>query len=184
MSTVNYYSAFILTDLDEPLKANDQGAYELAHATLYKVRMVNHHPRLRCDATVQIDGREIGTYRIKPSSMFTLERTAEVKKRLTFYKVDSHQGKEAALDKDNPDLGKIKIIFAQEKSFTSRKLTFDEVDCCWEADGIPNGGSKGGTGLSQASTQSFITVPDIPIAERFTLNLVLTLKENAVEPLR
>ena len=183
MSTVNYYSAFILTDRDEPLKANDQGAYELAHATLYKIRMVNHHPRLRCDATVQIDGREIGTYRINPSSMFTLERTSEVKKRLTFYKVDSQQGKEAALDKDNPALGKVKIIFAQEKSFTARKLVFEAVDGvpkCAPCEGTP----RGGTGLSQVSTQSFITVPDIPISERFTLNLVLTLKESTVEPLR
>jgi len=178
MSTVNYYSAFILTDRDEPLKANDQGAYELAHATLYKIRMVNHHPRLRCDATVQIDGREIGTYRINPSSMFTLERTSEVKKRLTFYKVDSQQGKEAALDKDNPALGKVKIIFAQE-----RKLVIEEVDGC-ETDRVPEGTPRGGTGLSQVSTQSFVTVPGIPISKRFTLNLVLTLKESTVEPLR
>jgi hypothetical protein len=175
MTTVNYYSAFILTDLDEPLKTNAQGAYELAHATLYKIRMINHHPRLRCDATVQVDGKEIGTYRINPQDMFTLERTSEVKKRLTFYKIDSYQGREAALDKDNPDLGKIKIIFSQEENLTARKLAFDEVD---------GSIALGGTGLSKTSTQSFIQVPDLPCKLRFTLNLILTLKKSSVEPLR
>jgi len=35
----------------------------------------------------------------------------------------------------------------------------------------------------QVSTQSF-TVPGIPISKRFTLSLVLTLKESTVEPIR
>ncbi len=185
MSTINYYSAFILSDLDEPFEPNDRGVYELAHATLYKVRMINHHSRLRCDATVLIDGKNIGSYRISPSSMFTLERTAEVKKRLTFYKVDSDQGREAGLNGNNPDLGEVKIIFAQEKSFTNRELTFDEVDSSdYICKGVSLDTPKGGTGLSQASTQRFREVPDLPISEKFTMTLTLTLKESGVEPLR
>ena len=98
MSTVNYYTAFVLTNLNEPLypsDPSDQEAYELNRGSLYKVRIVNNHPSLRCDATVNIDGKDIGTYRLKPSSMCTLESTSKVSME------------------DN--LGKVKIIFAQEE---------------------------------------------------------------------
>lgn len=182
MATVNYYSVFILTDLDEPLLSDNQGKVKLAHCTLYKVRMINHHPRLRCDATVQIDGKTIGSFRIEPGRMFTLERTSEVKKRLTFYKVDSEQGKVAGLHKDNPDLGKVTVEFAQERSFATRKLIF-EAEGATDYDEVDGFNLTGGTGLSNTSTQSFTSVTEMPIRERFTINLLLALKED-IEPLR
>ena len=96
MHSKDNYTA-VLLDINGRLTPNERGVYELAHSTIYKIQLINHNPTVRCDATVYIDGKSIGIFRIGASSMITIERLA------------------------TPDLGVIEIVFAQERWSSARR---------------------------------------------------------------
>lgn len=90
------------------------GYVELVHNTTYSLILGNKR-NLRCDARVEIDGKEVGKWRIGAHETIRLERPANDTGRFTFYKVETSEARAAQLSEGSPDLGLVKVTFTPEK---------------------------------------------------------------------
>jgi hypothetical protein len=89
------------------------GYVELEHGQQY--RLVLRNSRMTaCDARVEIDSKDVGTFRIYAYSSVTLERPAGDKSKFTFYKVGTSEAKQAQLNESDPNLGLVKVTFTPE----------------------------------------------------------------------
>lgn len=150
----------------------DGGYIELKHNTQYSLVLRNSR-EVRCDAKVEIDGKQIGTWRLEADDSIRIDRPAHDTGRLTFYKLGSAEAESIGLQQGDPNLGLIKVTFTPEK--ISRPLIADVFDNYLYRDrprstfsldstpktfggfpkGASRGGSAGGTGLSGESSQKF-----------------------------
>jgi phage terminase large subunit-like protein len=96
------------------------GYVEMSHGQTYSLRLHNYHPR-RCDATVSIDGKPIGTFRIAPNSSIVLERPQNDQGKFTFYKSDSPEGK-LAEGIGESDRGLVTVTFVLEKAMPTTTI--------------------------------------------------------------
>lgn len=90
------------------------GHVSLNHGQQYTVRLLNCGRR--SDATVKIDGKEIGTFRLNPNQDVVLERAPDDNGRFTFYASGSYLA--GAAGEGNiavPDKGLIEVTFRPEK---------------------------------------------------------------------
>lgn len=91
------------------------GYVEMRHGKVYKLCLRNSR-RVRCDAQVEIDGKDVGTWRIPSCSSITLERPADDDGEFTFYKVGTLEARQAALDVRSDNLGLIAVTFSPERA--------------------------------------------------------------------
>jgi hypothetical protein len=155
--------------------------YSLDHGTEYKICIVNHDPKLKASASVMVDGKSVGKFRINENNKITIDRPIHTARKLTFYSVDSKEGDMANLSTDNIHLGDIVINVRMEKP-RQREVSFTEsFDTVYGYDGVDGGayhrsvkfkncgGSglvsncTGGTGLGGRSNQRFVDAPDIDL---------------------
>lgn len=148
------------------------GYVELRHGQNYTIQLKNDR-HLPCDAILEIDGKSIGTFRLYAGSGIKLERPPHDTGQFTFYKIGTHEARQAQLDEGNPDLGLIKVQFIPQKHsppittywgsvedvpMASANITYRSATVMSNAKG---GLSAGGTGLSGYSNQSFTDVGSI-----------------------
>jgi hypothetical protein len=131
------------------------GHVRLEHQAFYTLRLFNHRST-RCNASVLIDGKEVGVWRIEPHSIIELERPVGDVGRFTFYRLGS-AGAAAAGLVASEQTGLITVVFIPERT----------VSC---NEGSPmfsrrHGDARGGTGLSGLSGQRYVS------AERIDLDL-------------
>lgn len=98
-------------------RERSSGHVEMAHGSTYKLILDNHSHR-RCDASVVIDGKPIGTFRLDARSGLTLETPPDDPSKgcFTFYVVDTQEyvaaaGGSVAVDQR----GLIQVTFRPEK---------------------------------------------------------------------
>ena len=89
------------------------GYVELPHGKKYSLSLRNGRD-VRCDARVEIDGKDVGTFRIDASRTIRLERPAHDTGRFTFYKLGTAEAHQAGLEEGNPNLGLVKVTFTPE----------------------------------------------------------------------
>jgi hypothetical protein len=172
------------------------GYVELPHDTQYSLALRNNSVTLNCNATVEIDGKPIGTFRITPKSTITIERPLNDKSRFTFYKVGTSEFAASGLALYDPNLGLIKVSFTPEKAVVLRSLSYtlpegnviyysdprDPTLSTWNTNRTTHsiGVSAGGTGLSGHSGQEFVDAPDIFLdySQTTTIHLRLVCAEN------
>lgn len=113
--TKKFYSVFLITGDHIPIQ-HSNGVFEIEHNTEYGVAIFNHHPKKCADATVFIDGKSIGYFRVNAGSKIIIERPSDSEKarKLTFYDVNSQEGGEGAVSISNPSLGILKVVIATE----------------------------------------------------------------------
>jgi hypothetical protein len=173
-----------------PSTKEDNGYVVMQHGRQYHLVLRNSHPE-RCAAKVEIDGKDVGTFRINGSSNITLERPAHDDGCFTFYKVGTREAAQAGLNESSTDLGLIRVTFTPEKHYVApvRELKgpmYESEPSRWYGSGYTicdshstsytAGGmstsrgpamaaigdfTAGGTGLSGTSDQRFHTVPDL-----------------------
>lgn len=90
------------------------GYVELRHGQTYRLRLRNSRG-VRCDARVEIDGKHIGTWRIPAHESIVLERPEHDDGRFTFYKLGTADAEAAQLDRNDPNLGLVKVTFMPER---------------------------------------------------------------------
>ena len=90
------------------------GYVEIEHGTQYTLRLRNNHG-VNCDARVEVDGKEVGVFRIGAHDSIVLERPSHDTGKFTFYKVNSREGKSIGLRKGDSNLGLISVTFTPEK---------------------------------------------------------------------
>ncbi len=98
------------------------GYVEMHHGRQYSLCLHNGYAG-RADAHVEIDGKHVGTWRLPAGQSITLERPQHDAGRFTFYRVNSPEAVQAALDPCDPNLGLVKVTFTPELLRGARPLT-------------------------------------------------------------
>lgn len=176
------------------------GYVEIPHNTPYALILANKRT-VRADAHIEIDGKEIGTWRLNAGDTFRLERPANDTGRFTFYKVGTAEAQAAQLSESDPRLGLVKVTFTPER--TPRPLRAD-VNIVLRGQTYPTYSSPtftstndapvsmttksmfqsaGGTGSSGESAQQFISVAalDYDYSQQTVIHLRLVAR-NGQEP--
>ena len=97
-----------------PVTISDEGYVTLNHGDHYKVVLKNHSS-LRCNATLKIDGNEMGSFRLNSYAEASIERPVAEDKKFTFFLTDSTEGQASGLVKGSDKNGLIEVLFEQEK---------------------------------------------------------------------
>lgn len=133
------------------------------HLETYAIRLSSTFSG-NSDAVVVIDGKNVGTFRVKPNSVRVLERGPKSPGKFTFIKNGSKEFFDTQLDHvKSQDLGTVKVIFYPEK-LRRRKNS-------------PTKPETTGTGISGNSDQTFKNVPNIVRNNRKRTEIVLHLEE-------
>lgn len=128
----------------------DNGLVLVKHMQQYKLRLSNFNATLSCDASVEIDGRFVGRFRIKPYSSISIERPTNDTGKFTFYRHGTSEAKIAGLVGREIE-GIISVTYHQEKPeeviflFIEHELRRNE-----SGDEM-----SGGTGLSGISSDRY-----------------------------
>jgi len=95
---------------------NERSGYvEMNHGETYTIVLRNNSD-VRCDANVEIDGKDVGSFRVDSRQNLYLERSANEAKLFTFYKLGSSEAEKVGLGKvEKCEMGLIKVTFKPEK---------------------------------------------------------------------
>ena len=88
------------------------GYVSLRHGQTYRVRMVNHGTT-RCDAKLEIDGAEMGVFRIDPGKQISIERPSGTDGCFTFFEMATPEAHTAGI-KSMPQTGLVRATFIPE----------------------------------------------------------------------
>jgi hypothetical protein len=78
------------------------------HLEEYKIKLYNNKS-VKCDATINIDGEDIGTWRINSFQPITIERPSDVERKFTYADEKSTEAKKSGMGQGNRDNGNLKI---------------------------------------------------------------------------
>lgn len=149
------------------------GYVHLQHGQTYSL-VLGNKSSCRCDVTVAIDGKDIGTWRMERGQTITLERPANEAKLFTFYKAVSAEGVQVGAGVLMDDRGLLRVTFVPEdttKPATIMRSTSVFHASCGGGEGlVPQAYASvncsvapsvqaGVTGLSGHSTQEFGVAP-------------------------
>lgn len=91
------------------------GYVEIEHNTQYTIQLRNYR-YVRCDATVSVDGKIVGVFRLNANGSLRLERPSHDKGRFTFYKAGTKEASKAGISSiPYNDRGLISVTFVPEK---------------------------------------------------------------------
>jgi hypothetical protein len=169
----------------------DSGHVEMRHNTVYSLRIGNNNHSQRCDATVTVDGKEIGCFRIDAGRTITLERPSHDPGCFTFFETDSQQAQSAGVGSiANVDRGLVQVVFRPERKRyereekTSGGVTKDishlDLEFCSRGDVADSGSvtcdyDSGITGLTGKSSQTFYNVPNLDYEPNAEVTISLRL---------
>lgn len=94
-------------------KETPEGYVELEHGTKYTLALKNTRS-VRCDARVEIDGKHVGSWRVKPNTVIVLERPLHNAGKFTFYRVGTVEADKLGMSKSNPERGLLRVQFIPE----------------------------------------------------------------------
>jgi len=167
---------------------DSQGYVALAHGTCYTVMLSNNHST-RCDVTLRIDGKEVGTWRLETYRSIAIERPVNDTGRFTFYQLGTEEARQAGLEAHG-DLGLVTATFTPEKWLQPTHISpyANQSVEDWASRPTRSAGhtAAGGTGLSGQSAQRFTTVDplDYDYENQATLHIRLVAHESGPRPLQ
>lgn len=130
----------------------DNGLVLVKHMQQYKLRLSNFNATLSCDASVEIDGRFVGRFRIKPYSSILIERPTNDTGKFTFYRHGTSEAKIAGLVGREIE-GIISVTYHQEKPQETHIDVFNiPAFLRKQSSGLE---ISGGTGLSGISSDRY-----------------------------
>lgn len=135
------------------------GYVEMEHGKKYSIRMTNHR-NVACDAKVMVDGKECGTFRLRPYKSLALERPAHDHGHFTFYALGTSEARQVGLDGTDPNLGLVQITFTPER--VSFGPTYRTANSAWsKGETLEHHGLSGASDTTNYYTESR-TVEDTP----------------------
>jgi hypothetical protein len=194
--------------------ASADGYVSLEHGQVYRLRLHNHFTDRRCDATVIIDGKDMGGYRLDRGGCITLERSSHDTGKFTFFRSDSSEAAAAGVANiANASRGLVQVRFQPEqlpkpvhiyrRSAGGQSCGGGTTTTDWGGEvGLASLGdipvascggpiasrsmSSGITGLTGMSSQQFHTVSPLNYdpAEEVTITLRLVAANPAVRELK
>lgn len=178
---------------------DEHGYVYLQHGDVYRIFLKNHTGENN-DVIVEIDGKEVGGWRLYPYQTITLERPADDSGKFTFYEIGSSEAQKVGLGSiARSDLGLVRVTFIPEepkhhgipavdttrsysgtKGLIERGGDFRESFSPGSRGGAGgqsvnlNTRSAGGTGLSGRSNQQFGTAD--PIDRDYDRQVIISLR--------
>lgn len=170
------FSVTIRSDHVRKVHKNGHEYIALKHNSEYSLELSNHSHN-RCDASVMIDGRSVGKFRIQPHNTIHIERPAAHKQKFVFLQENSGDAYRAGIAEGRYANGAVSVTFSPEKSEygswsltngVSASLSFDKGTRQSYSIGSRNASnfnymsvdslSAGATALGDRSSQSFTSV--------------------------
>src|SRR4028118_139175 len=103
-----------LTKVKQPYE-DEHGYVYLQHGDVYRICFRNYSDENN-DVIIEVDGKEIGCWRLKPYQTAIIERPANDSGKLTFYELGSSEAQMIGLSSiSRADLGLVKVTFIPEK---------------------------------------------------------------------
>ena len=193
MATLNGFSVTI----PESYSETSEGHVGLRHGQNFKVRLHNGHRgpygSVPCDATIILNGKDVGTFRVNAGQTTIIERPANDTGKFTAYQEDSYEAASIGIDRNSNDLGLIEVVFRPG----NRKIhwTPPAVSVTWnnyDSQPVYRGISSEcrakscsfnepvgmGIGLSGHSNQNFHEVEDLDYNEPATRIYLRLVKES------
>lgn len=149
-----------------PVKLMKEGYtfYAMPNLSTYKIKLSNNNA-VRTDATIYIDGTQIGVFRISSYGSIIVERPTGIERKFTLIKEGTDEGVKAGIIPGNFENGLIKVVFRPEKkhnhftdhfaldSYDSKKIRSNSYQStnCYSQENY----SSAGTGLGEHSNQRF-----------------------------
>ena len=170
--------------------STDEGYIKMVHGTVYSILLGNDTDE-DCDVEVSIDGRSVGSWRLKSRWTLRLERPLHDSGCFTFYELGTVSGSKAGLIR-GVDLGLVSVTFKppiqEMPSLQSQALHAQAPSSAAVFSHLPEDSQDykaGGTGLSGRSQQNFGRVAQLDYDEsRFvTINLRLVAVVQDPRPL-
>lgn len=164
-------------------ESDSQGYVRMNHMQNYEIRLGSSYYG-RSDAKIEIDGKEIGVFRIEPNTAIIIERSPKDIGRLTFLTKGTREYFDAGLDRVSvTQRGLVKVTFYPER-LRYRATNRNDLPHETSKDGkITTFGSQdmksGGTGLTGRSGQLFRNASQITrdYGNSVTIHLRLVEKE-------
>ena len=172
------------------------GHIALPNGAFYTIQLSNTNT-LSCNATVEIDGKLIGTWRIPADSTIELERPIHDTGRFTFYKLGTGGGIAAGLT-ETEKLGLISVTFTPElrvqnhqsnirrSTLRSNQYSDHEKNETNVKFSRHRSFERGGTGISGSSQQEFSEAEFINLDTKssITIHARLVAYDSSPRPLR
>jgi hypothetical protein len=99
-------------EIPEADRNEDQYSY-LRHGQQFSVRLRNVHPT-RCNATLKLNGEDVGTWRLQPWQVASIEHGVFNNKRFTFYREGTYEAKNQGLRSGREENGLVVAVFVPE----------------------------------------------------------------------
>lgn len=134
-------------------KKEDSGYVEMGHGETYTIVLKNDNNE-KCDAFVEIDGKDMGIFRINGHSNIHLERPSNEAKKFTFYQLGTEEAESVGLHKiEKSEMGLIKVVFKPEKKKEIKVKTIKVFDnTIWTSNSKPLGTSFSDTPYKSITT--------------------------------
>lgn len=111
MATLNGFSVTV----PESYSETSEGHVGLMHGQNFKVRLHNGHRgpygSVPCDATIILNGKDVGTFRVNAGQTTIIERPANDTGKFTAYSEDSYEAASIGINRNSDNLGLIEVIF-------------------------------------------------------------------------
>lgn len=111
MSELNGFNVSV----PEAHEETNEGYVILKHGQEFRIRLHNHHKDygrcLSADATVYVQGKCVGTFRVPYGQTMMLEHPVNDTGKFTAYKNGTSDARMAEIDADDPENGLIKVIW-------------------------------------------------------------------------
>lgn len=104
---------FGFTTFIPTVERNGNTYYSLKHESEYSITMTNSN-RTKCDASVFIDGENMGTWRVDPYSSITIDRPVSTARKFTFVKEKSSEAEMGGVSAGKSENGLVKVVFTPE----------------------------------------------------------------------
>jgi hypothetical protein len=123
----------------------NKGYVYLHHGDVYAIQ-VGNKTNENNDVTIEIDGKEVGTWRLAAYASGVIERSADDRGCFTFYELESEEAIQTDLVSVNKeDLGLVKVTFIPEKQQHQGLPTIDMYSGSKSIGGMKGGGRGGST---------------------------------------
>lgn len=138
----------------------ESGYVEVRHGTTYAIVMRNDRD-VPCDATVTVDGKDIGTFRIDPHGKVRLERPANEAKKFTFFRRGSTEACKSGIhDVGYDDRGLVSVTFKPGRQCRPIKIV-QPVICTCAACTLKRSGRIRRKGLSDCMDETICNNVDL-----------------------
>lgn len=108
------YSLFVYDSSDNIIPARNENEFELDHKQEYKLVIYNHDRIKRISATIEIDGKSVGSFRVEADSKICIERPMDKERKFTFYSLGTSEAKLGGLSDSNPFIGSVVVTIEKE----------------------------------------------------------------------